>query len=241
MGLYLFHPIAGAVAGTLVDEGEGLVGEGAAELLEGGRGVVVAVAGAEQAAHLLKGPETATLGIAGLSEGGCNHLHKVCRLLKTAVLLHQHSYLFVVEPITLSLVELLHQLGIELAMVEVVFEVDVASALHTDEPSAARGVHQWLHLVGGADERGVALILSDGLAVGWAELHVACREQVFQDDMLAGGGLVELVDVDQSKLRESEVQVGFLLEVDLLVVVHPQFRGHENAAETGLAAALTTY
>lgn len=143
----------------------------------------------EQVVHLLEGPEAAVLRVSRLPEGGGDHLHEVGGLLETTVLLHQYGDLQVVEPITLALVEFLHQLGKELAVVEVIVEVDVASTLHTDEPPAARGIHQRLHLVGCADERGVALVLSDGLAVEWAELHIACREQVFQDDVLTGGGL----------------------------------------------------
>ena len=80
----------------LSNEGEGLVGEGAAELLEGRRGVVVPVFGTEQVVHLLEGPEAAAVRVLRLPEGGGNHLYEVCRLLETAVLLHQHGNLLVV-------------------------------------------------------------------------------------------------------------------------------------------------
>ena len=60
---------------------------------------------------------------------------------------------------------------------------------------------QQLHLVGGADERGVATILLDGLTVWRTELHVARRQEVFQHDLLQVRGLVKLVDVDKTYLR----------------------------------------
>ena len=60
---------------------------------------------------------------------------------------------------------------------------------------------QQLHLVGGAEERGVATILLDGLTVWRTELHVARRQEVFQHDLLQVRGLVKLVDVDKTYLR----------------------------------------
>ena len=60
---------------------------------------------------------------------------------------------------------------------------------------------QQLHLVGGADERGVATILLDGLTVWRTELHVARRQEVFQHDLLQVRGLVKLVDVDKTYIR----------------------------------------
>ena len=58
-------------------------------------------------------------------------------------------------------------------MVQVVLEVDVLVVVdgYADETTRTCRVNEWLLLVGGADERGVATELLDGLAVGWAELH----------------------------------------------------------------------
>ena len=60
---------------------------------------------------------------------------------------------------------------------------------------------QQLHLVGGADERGIAPVLLDGLAVRRTELHIARRQQVLQHNLLQVRGLVKLVDVDKTYLR----------------------------------------
>ena len=126
-------------------------------------------------------------------------------------------------------------------MVDGVAEVDVASHPHTDEPPRTRRIHQGLLLIGGADERGVAAILLDGLAIGRTELHVAGAQQVFQHDLLAVGGLVELVEVDDGKRGQCDIQVELVLEVQLVVVVVAQFRRQDDLAETGLSATLTAY
>ena len=127
-------------------------------------------------------------------------------------------------------------------MVEIIRKVDVLTCrnTHTDEPSRTRGIHQWLLLIGGADERGIASILLDGLTVGRAELHVARRQQVLQHNLLRVGGLVELVDVDERKRRQRDVQVELVLEVQLVVVVVAQFWGQQNLAESRLATTLPT-
>ena len=74
----------------------------------------------------------------------------------------------------LTILKQVECLGVELPMVEVVRIVDVLSYgnTHADKPSRTRRVHQRLHLVGGADKRGVATVLLDGLAVWRTEFHV---------------------------------------------------------------------
>ena len=176
-----------------------------------------------------------------LAEHVGHHLGQRVDALERLVLLYQTAYLVVAEPVLLSLGHLLLQLGVELAVVQGVLEVDDVGHLHADEAARAGGVGEGFLLVGGAYERGVASVLLVGLAVGWAELHVGRRQQVFQEHLLAGGGLVELVDVDERKRGEAEVQVGLVLEVDTVVVVVAQFLGQQDAAEAGLAAALTAY
>ena len=66
-------------------------------------------------------------------------------------------------------------LGIELAMVQVVCEVDVLASrnAYADESAGASRINQRLQLISGTDERGIAAILLDGLAVRRTELHVA--------------------------------------------------------------------
>ena len=64
-------------------------------------------------------------------------------------------------------------LGKELLVVEVVFEIDVSCHTHTNETARTGWVNEGLHLIGGADERGVTAILLDGLAIRRSELHIA--------------------------------------------------------------------
>ena len=170
-----------------------------------------------------------------------NHLLQGVDTLETLVLPDEHLRLFVVKPIALAFYHLLAQLRIELTMVDGVAEVDVARYLYTDETAAACGVCQWLGLVGGSDERGIAAILSDGFAVGGTELDVGGGQQILQQHLLALGGLVELVDIDQCERCQAQAQVGLILERDAVVIVVAQLTGQQYAAEAGLATALATY
>ena len=127
-------------------------------------------------------------------------------------------------------------------MVEIIRKVDVLASrnAHADETSRPRGINQWLLLIRGAYKRSITTILLDGLAVGRTELDVARRQQVLQHDLLRVGGLVELIDVDQRKRGQRDVQVELILEVQFVIVVVAQFRRQQDLAETCLAATLTT-
>ena len=86
------------------------------------------------------------------TEGFANHLHQVVQFLEGLVLLYQRLYLGFIQPITLTFIEQVESLGIELLMVDGIFEIDVAFHTHTHETARPRGVNQWLHLVGSTDE-----------------------------------------------------------------------------------------
>ena len=79
------------------------------------------------------------------------------------------------------------------------------------------------------------------LAVGWAILQVRSRYEILQYNLLALGDLIELVEVDESKRRQTEVQVCLVLEVDAVVIVFALVPGQQDTAELGLATALPSY
>ena len=128
-------------------------------------------------------------------------------------------------------------------MVQVVCEIDVLASrnAHADESTRTCGVYQRLRLVGGTNERGIATILLDGLAIRRTELHVARRQQIFQYDLLSISGLVKLVDIDERKRGQRDVQVKLVLEVQFVIIVVAQFWRQQNLAETRLSTTLPTY
>ena len=75
------------------------------------------------------------------------------------------------------------ELSVELVVVDVPGVVDLVG-IDADEAARACGIDEWTAVVGRGDERGKALAFLHRLAVGWAELHVALREQVLQDRLL---------------------------------------------------------
>ena len=128
-------------------------------------------------------------------------------------------------------------------MVDRILKVDVLAVgdAHADKATASRGIHQRLLLVRGADERCIAAELLDGLAVGRTELHFCRRQQVLQYDLLRIRCLVELVDVDQRKHRQRDIQVELVLEVDFVVIVVSQLWRQNDLAEARLSTTLTAY
>ena len=111
-------------------------------------------------------------------------------------------------------------------MIQTVCKIDVLASgnAYADETARTRRVHQWLLLVGGTNERGVASVLLDGLAVRRTELHVARRKQILQHNLLRRGGLVKLVDIDERKRGQRDVQVKLVLEVQFVIIVVAQLR-----------------
>ena len=110
-----------------------------------------------------------------LAEALADHLHQVVQLLIGLVLLDECGDFSVVQPVMFTAIKQVEHLGVELFVPEIVLEVDVLARrdAHTDKASAARGIHQRLLLVGGADKRGITPELLDGLAVGRTELHLS--------------------------------------------------------------------
>ena len=99
------------------------------------------------------------------------------------------------------------QLGIEHVVIDGCLEIDVAVDVHTDETACAGGVGEWHLLVGGADERCVTAVTLVGLAVGRTIVQFGCRDEILQHNLLPLGNLVELVEIDERKRGETEVQV----------------------------------
>ena len=79
------------------------------------------------------------------------------------------------------------------------------------------------------------------LAVGRPVFQVSGRHEIFQHDLLPLGNLVKLIKVDEGKRGQSEVQVCLVFEVDAVVVVLTLVTRQQDAAERGLAAALSPY
>ena len=136
---------------------------------------------------------------------------------------------------------LILQLRIELRIVNRCLKIDVTLHVHTDKPSAATGIRQWRAFVCGADERSITTMTRKGPAIGWAILQIRGRYEIFQHNLLALGDLVELVEIDEGKRGQTQVQVVFVLEVDAVVVVFTLISGQQETTERGLATALSSY
>ena len=199
------------------------------------------VAPSQQVEDVADQPPAPAFVVCRFAEEGEEHLLEAVDALELLVLAHEQQGIGIVEPVAGTLRNFLEQLGVDLSVKKVVGEVDVARDVHADEASGTRGICKGLGLVGGTNERGIATVLLIGLAVWRTELHIGCGEQVFQEDLLTGGGLIELVDIDECKAGEAEVEVSLVLEVDAIVVIVAQLRREEDPTKTGLATALSSY
>lgn len=163
------------------------------------------------------------------------------RLLEVAVAFGHDLLVGVVEPVALAVVQLVHGLGVQLAVVYRAGGVDGAGHVDADEAAAAAGVGQQVLLVAGGDERGVAAHLEHGVGIGFAHIDDGFLEDVLQEALLGDAYLVELVDVDEREAVQVELGVAFAREVDAVGVVHPQFGRHDAAAEGGFPRALRAH
>ena len=104
------------------------------------------------------------------------------------VMLHDVPHLIGVEP-PFHPVLRHHGVGlaVECLVVGFVGGVYGGCQVHADEAAAARGVGQHAQLVGGGDERGIALELLDVLAVGAFDLHAGQGDDVLQETLLQLG------------------------------------------------------
>ena len=130
-----------------------LVAESPAYLGIGRLGIEVGIAVFQELVNLWQTPPS-SLASLWLTEGLADHLHKVVEPLIRLVLLNQSCYFVIIQPESLTIIKQVQGLGEELAMIKIVFEIDVLAALNldTDETSRTCGVDKWLLLVGGADE-----------------------------------------------------------------------------------------
>ncbi len=186
----------------------------------------------EQGREVFEGYPLAFLVAARSLDDGHEHLTQTVEALILQVVLHQTAFLFFREPVALTLTDLLHELGIELVVLNRRQEVDVTVDADTDEATGTRGIRQWHLLVGGADERGIAAVRGIGLAVRRTVFQVGRRDEVLQHDLLALCHTVELIEVDQRERRQPEAQVALALEVDTVVLVVHQVARQQDTAET---------
>ena len=101
-------------------------------------GIEVGIAAGKGRKDLRGSPPTA-LAVFRLAEGLVDHLHQIDGPLVWHVLFYQRLYLVILQPEPLSTIKQMQGLGIELAMVQVVCEVDVLASrnAYADESAGA--------------------------------------------------------------------------------------------------------
>lgn len=105
------------------------------------------------------------------------------------------------------------------------------SDLNADETAAATGVGQQVLLVAGADEGGIPPHLTDGAAVGFAQVGNRFLQQMLQEALLVDVDLIELIDVDEQKASQTALRFLPTLEVDAVRIAETQLRWQQNAAK----------
>ena len=90
-------------------------------------GIEVGIAAGEGGQDF-RGTPPAALAVLWLAEGLVDHLHQIDCTLVRHILLYQGLYLVILQPEPLSTIKQMQGLGIELAMVQVVCEVDVLAS-----------------------------------------------------------------------------------------------------------------
>ena len=160
---------------------------------------------------------------------------------KLDVALDERLLLLLVQPVASSLVDFVHGFGIELLVVDGLAEVDLVCDVGTDVASRACEVGDDVHVVAGADERGIATFLSRGGGVGAEFIDSWELEHVLQRGLLALGDAVDFVEVDKSVACEHKQRLASVGKREVFREIGREGRGHEAAAEGALAYALRAY
>ena len=139
MFLFFYQPVFHVLRRALALEVELHVVQGIAYLLEWGIGVEVGIVLRQDDADVAQAQPSPCCLILRTAEGFANHLHQVVQLLEGLVLLYQRLYLRFVQPIAFTFIKEVERLGIELSMVDGVFEIDVSCHTHTYETARSSG------------------------------------------------------------------------------------------------------
>ena len=110
----------------------------------------------------------------------------------------------------------------ELAVVDADIRIDGTGDLNADETAAATGVGQQVLLIAGAYEGGIPPHLTDGAAVGFAQVGSRFLQQMLQEALLVDVDLIELVNVDEQKASQTAFCFLPALEVDAVRIAETQ-------------------
>ena len=157
-------------------------------------------------------------------------LQRVHSLEFPVVFLHD-GFVGIVQPIAFALQDVVHGLGVELAIIDADVCPDGAGHFDADETAASRRVGQQVFQVAGPDKGGVAAHFLDGGAVGLSQVGNRFLQEMLQETLLVGAYLVEFVDVNQEKAAKAALCLLLALEVNAVGVAETQFRWQQDAAE----------
>ena len=122
----------------------------------------------------------------------------VCPLEFPVVLLYD-CFVSVVQPVAFTLHDVVHGLGIELAIIDSDVCLDRAGHFDANETAASRRVGQQVFQIAGPDEGGIAAHFLNSTTVGLSQVGNRFLQEVLQEALLIGVYLVEFVDVNQKK------------------------------------------
>lgn len=143
----------------------------------------------------------------------------------------QDGFIGIIQPVALTFGYGIQSLRIELAVVDADIRIDGTGDLNADETAAATGVGQQVLLIAGAYEGGIPPHLTDGAAVGFAQVGNRFLQQMLQEALLVDVDLVELVDVDEQKASQAAFRFLPALEVDAVRIAETQLRWQQDAAK----------
>ena len=107
-----------------------------------------------------------------------------------------------------------HGLGIELFVVRRGAHIDRSCELHTQETSAARGICQYIRLIGGGDEGGTTGKVLYMTAIRSFDLYRRQGDDILQETLLClWRDLIKLVEVDEQHLRHLLEHLSFVVHL----------------------------
>ena len=180
--------------------------------------------GLQEGENLHRGHPVSFLFIFGGMEVAEEELFQRCGLFKLPVGLFQDGFVGIVQPVAFTLHDVVHGLGIELAIIDSDVCLDRAGHFDANETAASRRVGQQVFQIAGPDEGGIAAHFLNSTTVGLSQVGNRFLQEVLQEALLIGVYLVEFVDVNQKKAAKAALRFLLALEVDTVGVAETQFR-----------------
>lgn len=153
----------------------------------------------------------------------------------------QDSLILIVKPISLSMINLVHSLCIQLLIIYRASRINRTRHLNTHKTTAAGGISQQILLIAGRYERSITLQLLYRIAIRFAKIDDRLLQNMLQETLLRQSNLIKLINIDQRKTIQIHFRIPLPAEVNTVGIISAKPRRYQIPAKGRLTCPLRTY